>query len=484
MYSELRKAVKEASAKNTFGLSKKSLLNMVMHLRKVCNHPHLFSVNELDTNSPLQWGPPVPFVRTLAVEITGIIPEVRSDHEHNWIEYVVPRIIYKNLDSPSRQARQTLLERKFVITNSRKYLYDEYGTSGLVNGIERWDNNGDTNTKRIALRSTGSILGHMMNVKEKDEEQDKKEKDEEKHISSPTLKNLYDEIQSGLSTRYETSRSLLVGDNTHERYFDDVVWRKAKFTQHAFSQAVTIPIQMVVHNRKNEPIPRATNYLSRFISLPSLSKIIGDSGKLRKLDQLLIKLKKEGHRVLIFCQMTRMLDLLEYYMVRRHYRYFRMDGSTVLANRRDMVSQFQQPKSPVFAFLLSTRAGGLGINLTSADTVIFYDKDWNPTLDAQAMDRVHRIGQTKQVTIYHMITRNTIEERIMTIARQKSTIQATVYGDGEGQGDSDVSESAAIVDDQQSANDNEVAAMLFDDIQKDQDILHQSDDSMEDTVDF
>jgi DNA helicase INO80 len=477
MYTELRKAVKEAGVKNSFGLTKKSLMNMVMHLRKVCNHPHLFIVNELDINSPLLFGPPFPFIRTLAVEITGIIPEVRCDHSRNLISYVIPQIIYKNLISPSRTAKQILLERRFVVTNSRDFLKSEYGSAGLVVPIERGENVQQVNIKRTALRKTGSVLGHLMNV------QDTMDEDEDYIQRKPKqIKYLIAEIQAALHDKYNAARSLLIGDQTHETYLDNVVWRKAKFSSHQCSKVVAVPIEMVVHNHKVKPLPKIFNPISRFISIPSLSKIIGDSGKLRALDQLLIKLKKEGHRVLIFCQMTRMLDLLEYYMIRRHYRYFRMDGSTILANRRDMVSQFQQPNSPVFAFLLSTRAGGLGINLTAADTVIFYDKDWNPTLDAQAMDRVHRIGQTKQVTIYHMITRNTIEERIMTIARQKSTIQATVYG--EGASSSDVLESAAIVDDpNQGVDDNKVAAMLFEDIQKDQDIIHQS-DNMEDTVDL
>merc|ERR1719231_1473277 len=90
-----------------------------------------------------------------------------------------------------------------------------------------------------------------------------------------------------------------------------------------------------------------------------------------------------------------------------------------------MVSDFQN--NGVFVFLLSTRAGGLGINLTAADTVIFYDNDWNPTQDSQAMDRCHRIGQTKQVTVYRLVTGNSVEERILLRAREKHEMQETVY---------------------------------------------------------
>jgi SNF2 family DNA or RNA helicase len=165
------------------------------------------------------------------------------------------------------------------------------------------------------------------------------------------------------------------------------------------------------------------------IELPSFERLISDCAKLKKLDELLTKLSKENHRVLIFCQMTRMIDILEEYMAKRRYTYFRMDGSTNIADRRDMVNEFQV-NDKIFAFLLSTRAGGLGVNLTGADTVIFYDNDWNPTMDAQATDRAHRIGQTKMVTVYRLITKGTIEERILKRAKQKQNVQTTVYAGG------------------------------------------------------
>ena len=165
------------------------------------------------------------------------------------------------------------------------------------------------------------------------------------------------------------------------------------------------------------------------LELPSFERLISDCAKLKKLDELLKKLISEDHRVLIFCQMTRMLDILEEYMSKRKYTYFRMDGSTQIADRRDMINEFQtNPK--IFAFLLSTRAGGLGVNLTGADTVIFYDNDWNPTMDAQATDRAHRIGQTKVVSVYRLITADTIEERVLKRAKQKQNVQATVYSGG------------------------------------------------------
>ncbi|XP_062416494.1 chromatin-remodeling ATPase INO80-like isoform X1 [Pungitius pungitius] len=127
--------------------------------------------------------------------------------------------------------------------------------------------------------------------------------------------------------------------------------------------------------------------------------------------------------------MTRMIDLLEEYMVYRKHTYMRLDGSSKISERRDMVADFQS-RTDIFVFLLSTRAGGLGINLTAADTVIFYDSDWNPTVDQQAMDRAHRLGQTKQVTVYRLICQGSIEERILQRAKEKSEIQRVVISGG------------------------------------------------------
>lgn len=157
------------------------------------------------------------------------------------------------------------------------------------------------------------------------------------------------------------------------------------------------------------------------ITIPDKETLVTDSGKLSVLDGLLKRLKEEGHRVLIYSQMTKMIDLLEEYMWHRHHKYMRLDGSSKISERRDMVADFQA-RTDIFVFLLSTRAGGLGINLTAADTVIFYDSDWNPTVDQQAMDRAHRLGQTKQVTVYRLICKGSIEERILQRAREKSEV--------------------------------------------------------------
>lgn len=154
-----------------------------------------------------------------------------------------------------------------------------------------------------------------------------------------------------------------------------------------------------------------------------LRALVTSSGKMMLLDQLLTKLKRDGHRVLIFSQMVRMLDILGDYMDLRGHAYQRLDGTIAAAPRRIAIDHFNAPDSQDFCFLLSTRAGGLGINLMTADTVIIFDSDWNPQADLQAMARAHRIGQTKPVSVYRLVSKETIEEEILERARNKLMLE-------------------------------------------------------------
>lgn len=154
--------------------------------------------------------------------------------------------------------------------------------------------------------------------------------------------------------------------------------------------------------------------------------LVYNAQKMIILDKLLKKFKEEGSRVLIFSQMSRMLDILEDYCMFRSYEYCRIDGQTDHADRVNAIDEYNKPGSSKFVFLLTTRAGGLGINLTTADVVILYDSDWNPQADLQAMDRAHRIGQTKQVKVFRFVTENAIEEKILERAAQKLRLDQLV----------------------------------------------------------
>uniref|UniRef100_A0A8D3BMR4 Snf2-related CREBBP activator protein n=1 Tax=Scophthalmus maximus TaxID=52904 RepID=A0A8D3BMR4_SCOMX len=168
------------------------------------------------------------------------------------------------------------------------------------------------------------------------------------------------------------------------------------------------------------PLTRSLHRINCYMrtQFPDLRLIQYDCGKLQTLHTLLRKLKTGGHRVLIFTQMTRMLDVLEQFLNYHGHIYLRLDGSTRVEQRQSLMERFNADRR-IFCFILSTRSGGVGVNLTGADTVVFYDSDWNPTMDAQAQDRCHRIGQTRDVHIYRLISERTVEENILKKANQK-----------------------------------------------------------------
>ncbi|KAJ9103708.1 hypothetical protein QFC20_004712 [Naganishia adeliensis] len=161
--------------------------------------------------------------------------------------------------------------------------------------------------------------------------------------------------------------------------------------------------------------------------------LIDNAGKMIILDKLLKNMKAKGSRVLIFSQMSRVLDILEDYCLFRGYKYCRIDGGTDHDSRTRAIDDYNRPDSDKFIFLLTTRAGGLGINLVTADIVVLFDSDWNPQADLQAMDRAHRIGQTKQVYVFRFITQDAIEERIIERATQKLKLDQLVIQEGRAQ---------------------------------------------------
>uniref|UniRef100_A0A670Y7Y7 Chromodomain helicase DNA binding protein 1 n=1 Tax=Pseudonaja textilis TaxID=8673 RepID=A0A670Y7Y7_PSETE len=158
----------------------------------------------------------------------------------------------------------------------------------------------------------------------------------------------------------------------------------------------------------------------------ALQNLIRSSGKLILLDKLLIRLRERGSRVLIFSQMVRMLDILAEYLKYRQFPFQRLDGSIKGELRKQALDHFNAEASEDFCFLLSTRAGGLGINLASADTVVIFDSDWNPQNDLQAQARAHRIGQKKQVNIYRLVTKGSVEEDILERAKKKMVLDHLV----------------------------------------------------------
>lgn len=177
-----------------------------------------------------------------------------------------------------------------------------------------------------------------------------------------------------------------------------------------------------------DPFHEARMRLS--IAFPDKRLLQYDCGKLQKLDALLRTLQAGGHRALIFTQMTRVLDILEQFLNIHGHRYLRLDGSTKIEQRQILTDRFNSD-TRILAFILSSRSGGLGINLTGADTVIFYDLDWNPAMDKQCQDRCHRIGQTRDVHIYRFVSEYTIEANILKKSNQKRMLDDIIIQEGE-----------------------------------------------------
>ncbi|KAI8905848.1 SNF2 family N-terminal domain-containing protein, partial [Gorgonomyces haynaldii] len=170
------------------------------------------------------------------------------------------------------------------------------------------------------------------------------------------------------------------------------------------------------------------------------------SGKMKILNRLLPKLLENGHKVLLFSQMTRMLDIIaDYCEFLLKLPFCRIDGQVKMDDRRRMIQDFNTDPN-MKLFLLSTRAGGLGINLTSADTVIIFDSDWNPQADLQAQDRVHRIGQTKPVIVYRFVTEGTVEKKIIERASGKRKLEKLVIHKGQFKGSKNYYQSNKLVE--------------------------------------
>ncbi|BAM39621.1 DEAD-box family helicase [Theileria orientalis strain Shintoku] len=180
---------------------------------------------------------------------------------------------------------------------------------------------------------------------------------------------------------------------------------------------------------KNKVTLEAINSQYRLL-FPSKRALNDDCGKFRVLGPLLLRLKSEGHRCIIYTQFSKMLDILENWINFMGFTYTRLDGSTKIDMRQKIVNRFNE-NTKIFLFISSTRSGGVGITLTGADTVIFYDTDWNPAIDRQAMDRCHRIGQTKDVNVYRLISEHTVEENIWRKQLQKRKLDDLIVDQGQ-----------------------------------------------------
>ncbi|KAK4237090.1 helicase swr-1 [Achaetomium macrosporum] len=246
------------------------------------------------------------------------------------------------------------------------------------------------------------------------------------HNAIPTLQQRADSMETTITKFACVTPAVVTGDMTG-------LLLGAKGVQ-AFQEAdlkLSAPVRYAPYMPKERPPdPWHEARMRLSIQFPDKRLLQYDCGKLQALDKLLRRLQAGGHRALIFTQMTKVLDILEQFLNIHGHKYLRLDGATKVEQRQILTDRFNNDPR-ILCFILSTRSGGLGINLTGADTVIFYDQDWNPAMDKQCQDRCHRIGQTRDVHIYRLVSEHTIEANILRKASQKQMLDDVVIQEGE-----------------------------------------------------
>ncbi|RIA99594.1 SNF2 family N-terminal domain-containing protein [Glomus cerebriforme] len=264
-----------------------------------------------------------------------------------------------------------------------------------------------------------------IDIEAPDAEQESKIRDLHKDLEPYMLRRLKKDVEKSLPQK--TERILRVGLTALQmHYYKNILTKNFD----VLNEGVTGSSQMSLLNIAVE-LKKASNHPFLFPNAEprtvrnedQLRGLVTNSGKMILLDKLLTRLRESNHRVLIFSQMVRMLDILTDYLKLRGYQHQRLDGSVPSEARKKAIEQFNAPNSLDFVFLLSTRAGGLGINLNTADTVIIFDSDWNPQNDLQAMARAHRIGQKNHVNVYRFVSKDTIEESILDRAKRKMVLE-------------------------------------------------------------
>lgn len=447
------------------------LMNLVMQFRKVCNHPDLFERAEV--TSPFSFGH---FAETASFVREGNNVAVGYS-TRSLIDYQLPSLVWSEggrLDRAGKDNqiagwRNKALNHMMNIWTPENVLSNTKGSEAFS-----WLRFADVSAQEVYKATHDSVFNRAANEIQKgnrlaqfkiayDEDDENvtpahalfqiRAREERKPLADITATGVMSNLmnvaradlrETGLDRLEQAGRpkasappiqvSCSTPESRQERdnIMFNVPMRRTLYGPALHEEKALVKAKLPLEQWPiSKTLPEPDNEKRRFtnIAVPSMQRFVTDSGKLAKLDELLFKMKNEGHRVLLYFQMTRMIDMMEEYLTYRNYKYCRLDGSTKLEDRRDTVHDFQT-RPEIFIFLLSTRAGGLGINLTSADTVIFYDSDWNPTIDSQAMDRAHRLGQTRQVTVYRLITRGTIEERIRKRAMQKEEVQRVVIQGG------------------------------------------------------
>lgn len=408
-----------------------SIINCLMQLRKVCNHPDLFEVRPIVTSFAMPKAVSNTYNSTnqavlslisknnaATVSLNVLNMDITTQDDLNYFA----SLSSEKLNSNAKLGEQVKLLDKLIEQGN------DIGSSSLehgpLDGLLRIN-------QRLKLDEQIALRDHL------------------KQAMYVNLLRCLRKPLFGESVLKVVSKALKKSNcELMDSMILDIPQRRQAMASVVEKFAVVTPTAVAL-DMKDQIIPVSTQTLVRkevqdekisnpyhhaqvklSIAFPDKQLLQYDCGKLQKLATLLQDLVPKGHRALIFTQMTKVLDILEQFLNIHGYRYMRLDGATKIEDRQLMTEKFNRdPKIPVF--ILSTRSGGLGINLTGADTVIFYDSDWNPAMDKQCQDRCHRIGQLRDVHIYRFVSEYTIESNILKKANQKRQLDNVVIQEGD-----------------------------------------------------
>ncbi|TFB00537.1 Helicase SWR1 [Trichoderma ghanense] len=439
-----------------------SIINCLMQLRKVCNHPDLFVDRPIMTSFRMNKSVPAEYQDTVRVVQRspsnfespmstvnlGFLNLVPTQHEHlstikaDSINQLSSHRILMDLREAQKcraQNAYTTLDPSTVESNiayvesaARWGRFEELQHCVYLNAL-----------RRQQRPIYGSNVVNLLNINAHDRLRKPRPQIPKKVLEwfdndsaflralSPSLEQRADSLKTTIEKFSCVTPAVVTRDLNQV-----ILGRKGveAFTDEDLK--LSAPVRWAPFMPKEPPAdPWHEARMRLTIQFPDKRLLQYDCGKLQALDKLLRKLQAGGHRALIFTQMTKVLDILEQFLNIHGHKYLRLDGATKIEQRQILTDRFNHD-SRILCFILSTRSGGLGINLTGADTVIFYDQDWNPAMDKQCQDRCHRIGQTRDVHIYRLVSEHTIEANILRKASQKQMLDDVVIQEGEFNTDS------------------------------------------------
>lgn len=418
-----------------------SIINCLMQLRKVCNHPDLFETRPISTSFAMpksavtEYEPYEHLVRRqllyehplskLDLDFLNLAP-ISRDHISQRLADDSTRIMAYGPFSALRERQYNRTNWQMGFDGSSvKSTLDSLENAARMRRMEELERCLYFESKRHGRRPVyGSTLIDLLTIDTK----------QQALSNAPTRKR---SLADQLSSQSSVLASMISSVEERSRAMHGYVQRFACVTPAAVAANVTEAALTPIETRSLSETQRYPPYdpfheaqMRLSIAFPDKRLLQYDCGKLQRLDKLLRDLKAGGHRALIFTQMTKMLDILEQFLNIHGHRYLRLDGTSRIEQRQILMDRFNNDDR-ILAFILSTRSGGLGINLTGADAVIFYDLDWNPAMDKQCQDRCHRIGQTRDVHIYRFVSEYTIESNILRKANQKRMLDDVVIQEGE-----------------------------------------------------